>query len=155
MFKRLLGIVLALGLVGAGAAYAIQPGTRGTDKVLQESGFRSAVLIQKNNTATASSGAATLNAAGSGVITSEALSTAAQARYTLTITNSMIAAADVVLASVALGTSTTGAPYIERITPAAGSVVIVIRNGQSGDAVLNGTLIVSFLVVKQNANGLD
>ena len=98
---------------------------------------------------------ATLNEAGSGIITSEALSTAAGALYTLTITNNMVAAADIVLASVAFGTSTTGSPYISRITPGAGSVVIIVRNGVSTDAVLNGTIKVSFLVIKQSANDAD
>lgn len=154
MIKRLL-LGAAATLVICAAAYAIQPGTTGTNKQNQTSGLRSGVLIQKNNTATATSGAATLNAAGSGVITSEALSTAAGADYTLTLTNNMIAAADIVLASVQYGTSTTGSPWIGRITPAAGSVVIFVRNGVSTDAVLNGTIKISFLVVKQSANGND
>lgn len=155
MWHKITSAMLAL-LVSATLAVAIQPGTTGTDKVLQRSGFRSAVLIQRNATATATGGAATLNQAGSGIVTTESLTTAAGSDYTLTLTNNMIGAADVVLASVQYGTSTTGSPYVARVTPAAGSVVIIVRNGQSSvDAVLNGTLKISFLVVKQSANGSD
>lgn len=153
MLKRLLiGATAALAL--AGVAYAIQPGTTGTEKRFQNQGLRSGVLLQKNNTATASSGAATLNAAGSGVVTSESISTAAGSNYTLTLTNSMVAAADLVFATVQLGSATTGEPLVESITPAAGSVVIIIRNNH-GSAAFNGTIKIGFLVVKQNVNDAD
>jgi hypothetical protein len=98
-------------------------------------------------TATASSGAATLNKM-KGVITSEALTTAAGAVYTLTLTDSAIAAGDIVLASVKYGTSSTGTPSITQITPAAGSVVILVQNVHAS-AALNGTIKVSFVVFKQ------
>ena len=68
-------------------------------------------------TATATTGAATL-AKDSGKITSESLTTAAGATYTLTLTNSAIAAADMVFASVAMGTATTGMPVVTRVSPA-------------------------------------
>lgn len=97
-------------------------------------------------TATATSGAATANGQAFAV-TSEALTTAAAATYTLTLTNASVAAGDVVLASVAFGTATAGEPVIETITPAAGSVVIVIRNRSSATA-LDGTLVISGIVWK-------
>ncbi len=97
-------------------------------------------------TAAATGGAATLNKAA-GKITSEALTTAADAVYTLTLTNSAIAAADQVFASLANGTNTQGAPAIEKVTPAAGSVVITVRNNHASEA-LNGTLVVSFFSLK-------
>jgi len=97
-------------------------------------------------TATATTGAATL-AKCAGKITSEALTTAAGATYTLTLTNTEIAAADIVLASVAYGTSTTGMPVITRVTPAAGSVVILIQNVHAS-AALNGTIVISFFTIK-------
>ena len=138
------------------AAFAIQPGTRGTDKALQESGFRSAVLIQVNNTATATAGAATLNNAGSGIVTSESLTTAPGSDYTLTLTNNMVTATDLVLANVQYGTATTGAPLVSRVTPGSGSVVIIVRNGTIGtDAALNGTIKIGFVVIKQSALGSD
>lgn len=96
-------------------------------------------------TATATAGAATL-AKPAGVITSEALTTAADATYTLTLTNSTIAAADQVFASVALGTATTGMPVVTTVTPAANSVVIVVQN--IGAAALNGTIKIAFASFK-------
>jgi hypothetical protein len=97
--------------------------------------------------ATAAAGAATLNAR-QGKITTEALTTAQNADYTLTLTNSQIAAGDIVLVSVANGTNTQGTPIFSRATPAAGSVVIVIANRHGTSQALNGTLVISFMVVK-------
>jgi len=138
------------------AAWAIQPGTSGTDKRLQQSGERSGVLIQVNNTATASAGAATLNAAGSGIITTEALSSAAGSPYTLTLTNNMVAAGDLVFATVQNALNTAGNPYIKTVTPAAGSVVIVVGNStENSSAAFNNTLKIGFLIIKQSALGSD
>ena len=95
-------------------------------------------------TATATAGAATL-AKNSGVITTEALTTAAAAAYTLTLTNSTIAATDIVLASVQNGTNTQGIPVISRVTPGSSSVVILVHNLHASEA-LNGTLKISFVV---------
>lgn len=98
-------------------------------------------------TGTAASGAVTIQARA-GKITSEALTTAQNAFYTLTITNGEVAAADLVFASVANGTNTQGTPMIEKITPAAGSVVIRVCNKHASAEALNGTIVVSFFVVK-------
>lgn len=97
-------------------------------------------------TATATAGAATLSKT-SGKVTSEALTTAAAAAYTLTITNTTIAATDLVFASVANGTNSAGVPVISRVTPGSGSVVIVVQN-EHASAAFNGTIVVSFMVVK-------
>ena len=97
-------------------------------------------------TATATAGAATLNKM-SGTVTSESLTTAAGATYTLTVTDSDIAAADIVGAAVQLGTATTGMPTITTTTPAAGSVVIVVQNIHAS-AALNGTIKIAFWVLK-------
>lgn len=106
----------------------------------------SLTLDSGTKTATATAGAATLNK-NAGVITSESLTTAAGAEWTLTLTNSAVAAADQVFASVQNGTNTTAMPYITTVTPAAGSVVIKVRNGHASVA-LNGTVKVAFFVVK-------
>ena len=138
------------------AAWAIQPGTSGTEKRLQQSGERTGVLIQLNNTGTASGGAVTLNAAGSGIITSESLSSAAGSPYTLTLTNNMVAAADLVFATVQNGTNTGGDPYILAVTPAAGSVAIKVGNDTANvSTAFNGTLKIGFLIIKQSALGSD
>lgn len=99
---------------------------------------------------TAVAGAVTV-AGQEGKITSEALTTAQNAIYTLTITNSAIAAADIVLASVANGTNTQGSPVVTRIQPAAGSVVILVANLHASAQALNGTIVVSYVVMKAAA----
>lgn len=96
-------------------------------------------------TATAAAAAATLNS-GYGVITSEALVTAAGAFYSLTLTNSAIAATDIVLVTVNHGTNTTQGLAVGKVAPAAGSVVIDIKNTNAG--ALNGTIKIGFVVVK-------
>lgn len=96
--------------------------------------------------ASATAGAATLNTP-SGVVTSESITTAAGSDYALTITNSVIAATDIVLASVQTGSNTTAGLAVHEVTPASGSVVIKVRNAHAS-AALNGTIKVSFVVVK-------
>ena len=152
--RCLLPLLLSAGLMLAGVAHAIQPGTNGTEKRYQQSGVRMGVPVMRNLTATASAGAATLNAAGAGVITSESLTTAAGATYTLTLTNSMIAAGDIVLVTVGNGTNAAGSPALTTVTPGAGSVVIVVQNIAAA-AALNGTLKIGFVVVKQTALDAD
>ena len=103
-------------------------------------------LDSGTKTATAASGAATLNKMA-GVVTSEALTTAAGATYTLTLTNSSVAAADQVFASVNLGAGTGGMPTVCQVTPAAGSVVIVVQNVHAS-AAFNAAIKIIFMVVK-------
>ena len=95
-------------------------------------------------TATSTAGAATINGQ-TGVITTEALTTAAAATYTFTLTNASIAAGSIVLVTVSKGTATTGEPVVQFVTPAAGSAVILIRNVAAA-AALNGTIKIGFLV---------
>lgn len=103
------------------------------------------------STAIASSGAATLNNK-CGIITTEVLTTLKDSEYTLTLTDSVIAAADIVLASVQNALNTAGEPIITRITPAAGSVAIVVKNYVNGPlgtgASFNNTLKITYLVIK-------
>jgi hypothetical protein len=96
-----------------------------------------------SGTATATAGAATL-ANRFGVITTEALTTAQGAIYTLTITNTQIAADDVVMASVANGTNSQGTPVVQRVQPAAGSLVVTVCNQHASAQAFNGTLKISF-----------
>lgn len=93
-------------------------------------------------TATATAGAATLNRMV-GQVTSESLTTAAGATYTLTLTNSYTLASDMVFASVQLGSSTTGMPVVTTVTPSAGQLVIVVQNIHA-TAALNGTIKISY-----------
>ena len=103
----------------------------------------STIFSLGSGTATATAGAATLNNRF-GRVTSEALTTAQNAVYTLTITNSAITADDLVMVSVANGTNTQGTPTVTRVQPAAGSLVILISNLHASAQALNGTIVVSF-----------
>lgn len=95
-------------------------------------------------TGTSTAGAATVNQQ-SGVITTEALVTAAATTYSFTLTNSLINASSVVLVTVGKGTATTGEPAVHFVTPAAGSAVIAIRNDAAA-AALNGTIKIGYVV---------
>lgn len=120
-----------------------------TGAVVNSTGLMTAGTVKVDTgtkTAAATGGAATLNKA-SGKITSEDLTTAAGAVYTLTITDSAIAAADIVIPSLANGTNTQGIPVIEKATPGAGSMAITVRNNHASEA-LNGTLVISFVSFK-------
>lgn len=103
-------------------------------------------LASDVGTATASAGAATLNDRA-GKITTEALTTAQDLFYTLVLTNSFIAAADMVFVSVGNGTNSAGTPILTTVTPAAGSVTLLIQNKHLTAVALNGTLKISFFVV--------
>jgi len=95
-------------------------------------------------TVTSAAGAATLDR-NAGVVTTESLTTAAGANYTLTITDNKITTASLVLVDVNNGTNTTVAPIRWTVTPANGSVAIVVKNIHAS-AALNGTLKVSYFV---------
>ena len=114
--------------------------------------YRNAVLavdgISKElNSATATAGAATATGLA-GKVTSEALTTAQDATYTLTVTNTAVAAADLVFVNVANGTNTQGTPVVCTVTPAAGSFVVVLKNKHASAQALNGTLVFHYLVVR-------
>lgn len=96
-------------------------------------------------TGTSTAAAATVNTQ-SGVVTTEALTTAAGATYTLTLTNSYIKAGSVVHVMVGKGTATTGTMTTAWVTPAAGSAVIILQNIHASAAV-NGTIKIGFSVL--------
>lgn len=132
---------------------SIVTGTRGTYAEHQKDAVVVGALeANMPSSATATAGAATLNQA-QGIVTTESLTTAAGATYTLTLTNSTIGASDIVFVSVWNGTSTTGTPAETTVKPAAGSVVIVIQNIHA-TAAFNGTLKVGYMVVKAAAASL-
>jgi hypothetical protein len=94
------------------------------------------------NTQTSTVHAATSNTVG-GLITTEALTTAAGADYTFTLTNSLITASSIVGVSMAFLSATAGGPIVVKsVTPAAGSVVFVFTN--AGTAAFNGTMLIAF-----------
>lgn len=95
-------------------------------------------------TATGTSNASTLNNKA-GVITTESATTAAGATFTETITNSAVAATDICFASVTTGG--TGTPAVTKVTPAAGSLVVIVQNIHA-TAAFNATLKIAFACFK-------
>lgn len=104
-------------------------------------------LASEVGTATASSGAATLSDLA-GLVTSEALTTAQDALYTLTVTNTKVAAGDLVFVTVGNGTNSQGTPVLTKVTPGSGSFVAIIANKHASAQAFNGTLKIGFFVVK-------
>lgn len=104
-------------------------------------------LASEISTGTSSSGAVTCND-WFGLITTEALTTAQNAIFTLTLTNNKIAAGDLVFVTVADGTNTQGTPMLGEVTPGASSCTIKVINKHASAEALNGTLKIGFMVVK-------
>lgn len=94
---------------------------------------------------TASSGAATVNAEAF-IVTTESITTAAGAEYTLTLTNSSIVADSLPMVSVGYGSSSAGTPWIWGVTVTAGQLVITVTNLHAS-AAFNGTLKIYGLVL--------
>ena len=92
---------------------------------------------------TLTTGSGTLNAP-IGKITTVALTTAAQASASFTISDSFIAAGDMVLAGVANGTNSAGQPVVSSCVVSAGQVVVKIANVDPTNA-FNGTLVITLL----------
>ncbi|MGC2661794.1 MAG: hypothetical protein WA324_27870 [Bryobacteraceae bacterium] len=102
-------------------------------------------LLFDRGTATSTAGAATINHQA-GVVTTEALTTAAAAAYAFTYTDSRITTASVVLVQLMGGTNTTRG--IEcRAIPSSGSAAISIYNNNVAGTALNGTLIFGVVVI--------
>jgi hypothetical protein len=136
------------------------PEFSGTSGDIIDSGFAAANVMLKNAsnvmaaganvitdkaTATTTGGAATINKQ-SGVLTTPALTTASGAAYTITLTNSEIATTSIILCQIQGGSNTT--PGITIIaTPGAGSATILLENSGVAAAALNGTVILSFVVL--------
>lgn len=95
--------------------------------------------------ATSTAGAATINHNG-GKITTEALTTAAGADYSFTLTNANITPDVGVFLSVGNGTNTTVPYFVHSVQVSAGSVTFKIRNAHATVA-LNGTLVINFALI--------
>ena len=127
--------------------------TTGTEDRFQNSELRAAVLGARTSTvsltsSTATAGAVTLNA-GFGKITSDVLSLAGATEFVLTVTNTVVTSTDLVFANLQNGTNTvTPGPHISSATAGAGVMTIRIVN-ENVTAAVNGTVIVDFMVVKQ------
>ena len=108
-----------------------------------------AAFTAPNNTGigTSVAGAVTINAEA-GIITTEALTTAIDTVFTLTLTNNKIGATDILLVTINDYSGTNGTPVLVRASTAAGSSVIKIKNIDLANA-LNGVLSISFCVLNQ------
>jgi hypothetical protein len=121
-----------------------------TGAIGQEPKYRNMLLEcdslgSEMGTATAVAGAATCNYR-IGKITSEALTTAAAAEYTLTLTNTKIDAGDIVFASVD-ALSSAGTPAIGGCTVTADTAVITVSNVHAS-AAFDAAIQINFMVVK-------
>ena len=102
------------------------------------------VLLDRG-TATSTAGAATINHQA-GVVTTEALTTAAASAYAFTLTDSRITTTSIVQLQLMGGTNTTRG--IEcRAIPGAGSATLSFYNNNVAGTALNGTLIFGFVVI--------
>ncbi len=100
----------------------------------------------KSGAAACTSNAVTISQM-SGIITTEALTTAAGATQDITLTNTHIAETDIVLCNVSGGSSTTGIACVSKVVPGSNGCVITLAN-TALVAALNGTVKLSFLVLK-------
>lgn len=98
-----------------------------------------------NNTATSTVHTATLNTT-SGMMVTEALTTAAGATYTFQLVNSLIVSSSTPAPQVQMhdGTNTAGSAAVTSITNAAGTATVVFTN--TGTAAWNGTKLIAFHV---------
>jgi hypothetical protein len=79
------------------------------------------------------------------LITTEALTTAPGAGYSLTVGNEMIAPNSIVIPVISNGTNTQGDPSLATVTVSLGKAVINIIN-RHASAAFNGTLQIAILV---------
>jgi hypothetical protein len=153
-FIRGLNNVTAIDMSAATALSSLTDNTaielNGGTAFVYSSGLTASGNIGYPTTANATAGATTLHAE-SGVVTSEALTTAAGSSYTLTLTNQLMAASSRVQVSVSRGTEADSLSYqVQEVRPAAASCVIVIKNTGSvafGDAGAGGgTIKIAFTI---------
>jgi hypothetical protein len=98
-----------------------------------------------HGSATSTAGAATVHHTG-GTITTEALTTAAGADYSFTLTCNNVLDGSAPLFSVGNGSNTTVPYYVHSVQVTAGQVTFKIRNAHATVA-LNGTLVIYFAIL--------
>lgn len=81
-----------------------------------------------------------------GVITTEALTTAGAGSQAIVLTNTLIAAGDIILLTLAGGTNTVKNITFQAVATANTGTITVYNN--TAATALNGTLIINFLVIK-------
>lgn len=130
------------------------------EKVMDFSGlaFRATEFQNAAGTVVAGGGSSTLSLTGTGgtstgtmtklsaQVTTAALTTAGQATHVATITNTGIAATDLVFATMAGGTNTTRSIVLQAVCTA-DTITVSITNATAATAV-NGTIKFNLLVIK-------
>lgn len=101
-------------------------------------------LPQAPQTAQAAAGVAALNC-DSGIVTTEALVTAAGGTYTLTLGCNQATPASIIVAQLSNGTNTQGDPEMPRVVSGDGKITFTVINRHATQA-LNGNLQVRFAV---------
>lgn len=81
-----------------------------------------------------------------GIVTTGALTTAANGATSVVLTLAGLAAGTLVLVSGAGGTNTTPV-YIQHAVATANTITVVIRNGVNATTALNGTVAFTYLVL--------
>lgn len=81
----------------------------------------------------------------SGIITTKSLTTAVNAEYSFTLTNSLIVSTSKVFCEIRTGSLSQGTPIIRAANPGTGSATIVFRNIDPTNAI-NGTVIFSYVI---------
>lgn len=97
-------------------------------------------------TGTCSSNAVTISKMG-GIVTTESLNTAGGASQAITITNTTVAAGDLILIGRQGGTNSNTQNYTINAVATTNTITATIYNNTAATA-LNGTIIFSFLVIK-------
>lgn len=138
-----------LTIIPGAAGSAVQLATTGGDTNINfqliAKGTTGNILMGGYGGVTATAGAAT-GASQRGYVTTESITTAAGAAYTLTLTNPHVLANSVLLFSVANGTNTQGRVVAGRSkVTAAGTGVFIVENTHASQA-LNGTLEISYVI---------
>jgi hypothetical protein len=101
------------------------------------------VNLADDGFATSTSAAATSNHTGV-FVTTESLTTASAAAYTIVITDALISLTSIIFASAGWGSASAGGLSLESFKLSAGSVSLVFRN--SSGASVNGTMQIHLLV---------
>jgi len=97
--------------------------------------------------ATATSGTATLSDL-MGKVTTDASSAAADATYTLTLTNTKVAAGDMAFASVTLSSGTAAGVAVKDVLCGSETLTIVLVNTDADTAWSSAAFIISYMVIK-------
>jgi len=122
---------------------ALQATTR--TYTVPDAGANAKFVLQNAGTVTLSTNAGVMSTLA-GVITTEALTTAAGDGQDLTITNTLCTTASIILVTRNGGTSTGGTPIIKAV-PGNGSYVITLDN-KHASAAFDGTFILGVLIVQ-------